>query len=221
MRKNNENMQKYRIKIVTKNAIMRKEELDIRQAFGSLQFKEQQDFLAYCQDYLDKKQSRYVKTYSLEDWLDDNTGVAGIGAKDANGVEIHEGDVLYECSTGTILTVIWNKDTCAFALREAGWLNRSNWHLLCRDSKAAAAAKGNHVGRNHETGRKIAEMCEHWQIPFSLVRPLPLTARGGIKQWRGKGGKITQEEIVRILLLINRRFVVFLKKYCINIAYNK
>jgi hypothetical protein len=87
---------------------------------------------------------------------------------------------------------------------EAGWLNRSNWHLLCRDSKAAAAAKGNHVGRNHETGRKIAEMCEHWQIPFSLVRPLPLTARGGIKLWRGKGGKITQEEIIRILPLRNR-----------------
>ena len=100
---------------------MRKEETDIRQLFGSLQFKEQQDFLAYCQDYLDKKQSRYGKTNSLEDWLDDNAGVAGIGAKDANGAEIHEGDILYECSTGTIHTVIWNKRTCAFALRETGF----------------------------------------------------------------------------------------------------
>lgn len=100
---------------------MRKEEIDIRQLFGSLQFKEQQDFLAYCQDYLDKKQSRYVKTYSLEDWLNDNAGVASIGAKDANGAEIHEGDILYECNTGSIHTVIWKKDTCAFALRETGF----------------------------------------------------------------------------------------------------
>ena len=100
---------------------MRKEETDIRQLFGSLQFKEQQDFLAYFQDCLDKKQSLYGKTNSLEDWLDDNAGVAGIGAKDANGAEIHEGDILYERSTGTIYTVIWNKRTCAFALRKTGF----------------------------------------------------------------------------------------------------
>ena len=100
---------------------MKKEETDIRQLFGSLQFKEQQDFLVYCQEILDKKQSRYVKTNSLEDWLNDNTGVAAIGAKDSNGAEIHEGDILYECSTGTIHTVIWNKDTCAFAIRETGF----------------------------------------------------------------------------------------------------
>ena len=42
---------------------MKKEETDIRQLFGSLQFKEQQDFLVYCQEILDKKQSRYVKTF--------------------------------------------------------------------------------------------------------------------------------------------------------------
>lgn len=108
---------------------MKKEETDIRQLFGSLQFKEQQDFLVYCQEILDKKQFRYVKTYSLEDWLNDNAGVAVIGAKDANGAEIHEGDVLYECSTGTILTVIWNKDTCAFALRETGFPERETFPL--------------------------------------------------------------------------------------------
>lgn len=99
---------------------MRKEEIDIRQAFGGLQFKEQQDFLVYCQDYLDKKQSQHVKTNSLEDWLHDNPGVC-TGVKDANGDEIHEGDILYECRTGTIHTVIWNKDTCAFASREIGF----------------------------------------------------------------------------------------------------
>ena len=33
---------------------------------------------------------------------------------------------------------------------EAGWLNKSNWHLAPKDTRAVAAAKGNHAGRNHE-----------------------------------------------------------------------
>lgn len=77
---------------------------------------------------------------------------------------------------------------------EAGWLNKSNWHILPRDTKAAAAAKGNAAGRNHEVGRKIAEMCQRWQIPYELVKPLPLHA-GGANLWQGKDGKITQEEL--------------------------
>ena len=32
---------------------------------------------------------------------------------------------------------------------EAGWLNQSNWHLTARDTRAAAAAKGNHVNLLH------------------------------------------------------------------------
>ena len=77
---------------------------------------------------------------------------------------------------------------------EAGWLNQSNWHLTARDTRAACAAKGNHAGRNHETGRKIAEMCDHWQIPYELVKPLALKVRG-FHLWKGKDGKITQEEL--------------------------
>lgn len=77
---------------------------------------------------------------------------------------------------------------------EAGWLNKSNWHLGTKDTRAVAAAKGNHAGRNHETGRKIAEMCQHWQIPYELVKPLALKI-GGVNLWKGKDGKITQEEL--------------------------
>lgn len=77
---------------------------------------------------------------------------------------------------------------------EAGWLNKSNWHLAQKDTRAVAAAKGNHAGRNHETGRKIAEMCNHWQIPYELVKPLALKI-GGINLWKGKDGKITHEEL--------------------------
>ena len=77
---------------------------------------------------------------------------------------------------------------------EAGWLNKAHWHLMPKDTKAVAAAKGNHAGRNHETGRKIAEMCDHWQIPFELVKPLALKV-GGVNLWQGKDGKITHEEL--------------------------
>ncbi len=71
---------------------------------------------------------------------------------------------------------------------EAGWLNKAHWHLKPKDTKAGAAAKGNHAGRNHETGRKIEEMCKHWQIPYELIKPLP-------KDWKGADRKITHDEL--------------------------
>ncbi len=33
---------------------------------------------------------------------------------------------------------------------EAGWKNKSNWHLSPKDTRASAAKKGEHVGRNQE-----------------------------------------------------------------------
>lgn len=87
--------------------------------------------------------------------------------------------------------------TSGFTVRviiEAGWLNKTHWHVSYNDSRQAAAAKGNAVGRNHETGRKLAEMCEHWQIPYELIKPLPLKV-GGVNLWSGKDGKITAEEL--------------------------
>lgn len=71
---------------------------------------------------------------------------------------------------------------------EAGWLNHTHWHTLCGDTRLMAAAKGNAVGRNHEVGRKLAEMCEYWCIPYRLVKPLK-------KIWQGKDGKITATEL--------------------------
>lgn len=86
---------------------------------------------------------------------------------------------------------------------EAGWLNKTHWHVNYNDSRQAAAAKGNAVGRNHETGRKIAEMCRHWEIPHELIKPLALKA-GGVNLWSGRGGKITAEELQAITGLKGR-----------------
>lgn len=79
-------------------------------------------------------------------------------------------------------------------LVEAGWLNTGNWHLTKAESLARAAAKGNSVGRNHETGRKLIEMCTHWQMPHEEIKPLILRIRGR-NIWKGKDGKITHEEL--------------------------
>lgn len=86
---------------------------------------------------------------------------------------------------------------------EAGWLNKAHWHLSSKDTKQSAAAKGNSAGRNHEVGRKIAEMCDHWQIPHELIKPLALKA-GGVNLWQGKDGKITQEELAAFTGVMGR-----------------
>jgi hypothetical protein len=80
---------------------------------------------------------------------------------------------------------------------EAGWLNSSNWHLKDGDSKRIASAKGNSTGRNHETGRKIVDMCRHYGIETVEMRPLK-------KNWKGKDGKIAHEELALFTGLTGR-----------------
>lgn len=74
---------------------------------------------------------------------------------------------------------------------EASWLISHNWHIGWKDTKAVAAKKGQEVGRMHETGRKIMEMLQHYDIDVREQHPLK-------KAWRGKDGKITHEEITQI-----------------------
>lgn len=92
-----------------------------------------------------------------------------------------------------------DKDSTRIAV-EAGWLIKTNWHRA--PSMAAAANVGNRTGRNHETGRKIVEMCEHKGHSVSLVKPLG-------KRWKGSGGKITHAELESVL---KGRKISFCKK---------
>ena len=71
---------------------------------------------------------------------------------------------------------------------EAGWLNKSNWHLHRNDNNRTAAAKGNAAGRNHEVGRKIVEMCKHYGLEVVEQKPLR-------KCWMGEDRKITHKEL--------------------------
>jgi hypothetical protein len=80
---------------------------------------------------------------------------------------------------------------------EAGWLNHSNWHTNKNDNVRTASIKGAAVGRNHEIGRKIVEICEYYKIDVLPVRPLK-------KIWKGADGKITQEELTQITGLMGK-----------------
>lgn len=73
---------------------------------------------------------------------------------------------------------------------EAGWMNaKSNFHGYY-GKRGEKIAKD--VGANHETGRKIVEMCEHKEYPVLLVKPLE-------KRWKGPKGKITHSELESVL----------------------
>lgn len=71
---------------------------------------------------------------------------------------------------------------------EAGYLNKSNWHVKGSDNKRIATAKGNSTGRNHEVARKIIEMAKHYGLEVLEVKPLK-------KVWKGPDGKITHDEL--------------------------
>lgn len=78
---------------------------------------------------------------------------------------------------------------------EAGWLvTKSNFHEA-QGRRAEKIAKD--VGANHETGRKIIEMCVHYGIKAEQVRPL-------VKCWKGKDRKITHEELASFTGIVRR-----------------
>lgn len=76
---------------------------------------------------------------------------------------------------------------------EAGWLISHHWHTKKGDNQRVTARKGNSAGRNHEVGRKIVEMCEHYGLEVIEQRPLR-------KCWKGRDGKITADELNDILI---------------------
>lgn len=80
------------------------------------------------------------------------------------------------------------KEKNILVIVEASYLVSGNWHLKNGDSRAAAAAKGRNVGRNHEIGRKIVEFCKFCGLAYEEKIPLK-------KIWHGRDGKITKVEL--------------------------
>jgi len=54
---------------------------------------------------------------------------------------------------------------------DAGWLNKSNFHVV-GTNKNVNGKIGERVGRNHEVGFKIIEMCDYLGIEYKLNKPV-------------------------------------------------
>ena len=80
---------------------------------------------------------------------------------------------------------------------EASWIISTNWHTKRVDNVRTAARKGKDAGRCHEVGRKIVECARYYGL--EVVEKLPLK-----KIWKGKDGKITDEEIKAFIRIEGR-----------------
>ena len=80
---------------------------------------------------------------------------------------------------------------------EASWKISTNWHTKRGDSVRVVAQKGKDTGRCHEVGRKIVECARHYGL--TVIEQMPLK-----KIWKGKDGKITDEEIKAFIPLQGR-----------------
>lgn len=70
---------------------------------------------------------------------------------------------------------------------EAGWMNSiSNYHYSKNARSGQRISKN--VGANHEVGKIIIKMCQHYKIDVEAMKPLK-------KCWKGKDRKITHDEI--------------------------
>lgn len=86
----------------------------------------------------------------------------------------------------TIKCASEEKQLSVLIIVEAGWLHSKSDF---RDVKGKAATRiAKNVGANHETGRKIIEMCKHFGLDVREQIPLK-------KHWKGKEGKITHCEL--------------------------
>lgn len=74
---------------------------------------------------------------------------------------------------------------------EASWLDSANWHLSPKDTIRTAAAKGERVGRNHQVGLMLVELCNFYNLTCHEKQPL-------LKMWHGKDGKITFTELHKL-----------------------
>lgn len=76
---------------------------------------------------------------------------------------------------------------------DAGWLNKSNFHVT-GTNKNVNGKIGERVGANHETGRKIAEMCDYLGVAYELHRPTRSKVNKEVfEQITGYKGRTNQE----------------------------
>lgn len=81
---------------------------------------------------------------------------------------------------------------------EAGWMNRTNWHLKKWDNRGQVVAKGVSQGRNEQVSRMLGEMCQYYGLDWMHIKPLR-------KCWSGRDRKITHDELCAVTGLMYGR----------------
>ena len=129
--------------------------------------------------------------YDLIIAIDPDTEKSGVATLDLDGMEVHA-----EAMPFPVLLEELSNTQCLSrgknfkVIVEGGWLvSKSNYHYA-RGRGGERIAKN--VGANHETGKKIVEMLEHWGIQHEVVHPLK-------KCWRRKDKKISRDELNSLL----------------------
>lgn len=119
--------------------------------------------------------------------IDPDNQESGVGVVYKDTLQIQ----VYKMDFSRLISFLKFSNECSERIEvviEGGWLNKSNWHVLGRYmSTAKAAAIGRSTGMNHQTGMLIQQMCESMGIHPIIAKPLK-------KCWKGKDGKITQDE---------------------------
>jgi len=105
--------------------------------------------------------------YDIMIGIDPDVKKSGVAIKRGNSLEVTSlsffdlFEVLKAVKNGNVIVRI-----------EAGWMNaKSNFHGHAGQSKVVGERIAAKVGANHETGKKIVEMCEYVGIAFELVKP--------------------------------------------------
>lgn len=123
--------------------------------------------------------------------IDPDTEKSGVATLDLDGMKVHAEAMPFPVLLDELSnTQCLSRGKNFKVIVEGGWLvSKSNYHYA-KGKGGERIAKN--VGANHETGRKIVEMLEHWGIEHEVIHPLR-------KCWKGRDGKITLEELNSLL----------------------
>lgn len=84
---------------------------------------------------------------------------------------------------------------------EAGWVHaKSNFHGRAYQTKAAGERIAKNVGANHETGRKIVEMCKYFSLTCDEVPPMGKMRKDYFHQLTGIDTK--NQDVIDAVMLV-------------------
>lgn len=85
---------------------------------------------------------------------------------------------------------------------ECGFLNGGNRHKVFGGSLSLNSKIGERIGANHETAKKICEMCEHLGLEYKQIKPTKSKTNSDFfKQITGYDKRTNQEQRDALMLI--------------------